>query len=191
MTKTVYFVRHGYALHNMLFHVIGTDAYKIRDTQLLAEGVEQAKNLGNTWDNINNIEIVVCSPLTRTLDTATLVFKNTNHKIIALDSLLEYPLGTDENCNQRKDKNVLQSLYPHVDFSLIQDDVFPWKQNNETIEELQMRANTFVEWIKTRPEKHICAVSHSSYISNIINDVIGDEYNELKHCFPYEYKIGV
>jgi len=191
MFKNVYFVRHGYALHNKLFWEIGNNAYKIRDTQLLAEGVEQAIKLGETWDNINNIELVVCSPLTRTLDTASLIFKDTNHKIIALDCLLEYPLGTDENCNHRKNKSVLMTLYPHIDFSLLKDEHYHWSDIEETIPELQKRADTFIEWCKGRKEKEICAVSHSSYISNLIFNTIGDENNELQHCYPYKYKIDI
>ena len=47
--KTLYFVRHGYALHNFLFWKLNKEAYSIRDTQLLQKGIEQATNLGLTW----------------------------------------------------------------------------------------------------------------------------------------------
>ena len=191
MYKNVYFVRHGYALHNKLFWDIGNNAYKIRDTQLLDKGVQQAIELGQTWDYINNIELVVCSPLTRTLDTASLIFKDTPHKIIALDCLLEHPLGTEENCNHRKNKSTLMALYPHVDFSLLKDEHYEWSEDKETPDQLQKRADIFIEWCKKRTEKEICAVSHSSYMGNLIFGTIGDENHQLEHCTPYRYKIDI
>ena len=48
--KSLHLIRHGYALHNFLFWKIGTSAYDIRDTQLLQEGIDQATQLGNVWN---------------------------------------------------------------------------------------------------------------------------------------------
>jgi len=187
--KNLYFIRHGYALHNFLFWKIGNKAYDIRDTQLLQKGVEQATNLKNTWNEINKIDLVISSPSIRTLDTCLLVFKDTNHKVIAMDDVLEYPLGSEE-CNRRKDKSVLQTLYPQVDFSNIKYEKLPWNYTHETKESLHQRQKNFLKWIKSRNEKNICVVSHSSFIGDLKDGVIGDEENELKHCFPYKYIIG-
>ena len=186
--KTLYLIRHGYALHNLLYWKIGKEAYDIRDTQLMQKGVEQATHLGNKWKEINEINLVVCSPSIRTLDTAVLIFKNTNHIIIALDCLLEYPQGNEE-CNRRKDKSVLTSLYPQVDFSNLTHEVLPWKNRKESLNELENREKTFLSWIKNRKEKNICTVGHSSFIGYLKDRFIGDEEHELKHCFPYTYTI--
>ena len=187
--KNLYFIRHGYALHNFLFWKIGTAAYDIRDTQLLQKGIEQATNLGNTWKNIKDIELVICSPSARTLDTALLIFRNTNHKIIALDSILEYPLGNEE-CNRRKDISTLKTLYPQVDFSNLKDEKLPWDFKKESIDNLHNRQNKFIDWIKNRNEKNICVVNHSSFIGELKDGFIGDEEHELKHCFPYKYVVS-
>ena len=187
--KNLYFVRHGYAIHNFLYWKIGKKAYDIRDTQLMQKGVEQATSLANTWKDINTIELVVSSPSIRTLDTALLVFKNTNHKILAFDDILEYPLGSEE-CNRRKDKSVLKTLYPQIDFSNILYEKLPWNYTNEPIESLHERQKKFLNWIKQRPEKNICVISHSSFIGDLKDGVIGDEEHELKHCFPYKFTIG-
>ena len=186
--KNLYFVRHGYALHNFLFWKIGKQAYDIRDTQLMQKGVEQATSLADTWKDINDIELVVSSPSIRTLDTALLVFKNTNHKIVACDDVLEYPLGSEE-CNRRKDKFVLKTLYPQVDFSKIINEKLQWNYMHEPIESLHQRQEKFLDWIKKRPEKNICVVSHSSFIGELKDGVMGDEKHELKHCFPYKYVV--
>ena len=187
--KNLYFIRHGYALHNFLYWKIGKNAYDIRDTQLLQKGIEQATNLNVTWEKKNKIDLVVCSPSIRTLDTALLVFKNTNHKIIASDHVLEYPQGSEE-CNRRKDKSVLQALYPQVDFSDIKYEKLPWNYTRETKECLHKRIDTFIDWVKERPEKNIAVISHSSFIGELKDGVIGDEEHELKHCFPYKFTIS-
>ena len=46
-----------------------------------------------------------------------------------------------------------------------------------------------VKFIKTRKEIHIAIVSHSSYLGHYMFDRIGDESNEIKHCYPYIHKI--
>ena len=186
--KTLYFVRHGYALHNFLFWKLGKEAYHIRDTQLLQKGIEQATHLGLTWEEKDKIDLVVCSPSIRTLDTALMIFKDTNHKIVATDLILEYPQGSEE-CNRRKDKTVLQALYPQVDFLDIIYEKLPWNYKHETKKCLHKRIKTFISWIKNRKEKNICVVSHSSFIGELKDGVIGDENNELKHCFPYKFTI--
>ncbi len=75
MKKTLYCIRHGYALHNKLFWDIGARAYaEYRDTPLLEVGYNQAKRLNRTWDEIDDVQFVIVSPCIRTLDTATFVF---------------------------------------------------------------------------------------------------------------------
>ena len=46
-----------------------------------------------------------------------------------------------------------------------------------------------IKFIKTREEIHIAIVSHSSYLGHYMFDRIGDEKNEIKHCYPYIHEI--
>ena len=59
----------------------------------------------------------------------------------------------------------------------------------ETYENLNLRIEKMKQWIKKRPETTITVVSHSSFIGMFKDKKIGDEKNELKHCFPYTVKI--
>lgn len=189
MSKTLYCIRHGLALHNVLFSHIGTKAYtEYNDTPLLDEGYLQAQHLKNTWEDINKIELVLVSPCMRTLQTSTNIFDKIGVKTIALDCLIEFPFGGNDICNKRKNKSVLESNFPWVDFSNIKE-VVEWLPENETVEELEKRIEVFKEFVKTRDEKHIAVVSHSSYMGQMIEKKIGDEDNELKHCHPYIYKV--
>ena len=65
-------VRHGEAGHNVLYKQIGDDAYideSVLDAPLTDYGIIQAKVLNKQILNIPNIDVVLVSPLTRTLET--------------------------------------------------------------------------------------------------------------------------
>ena len=189
MNKQVIFIRHGYALHNDLFWKLGKNAYSdYVDTPLLNRGFLQAyhcremfikefENLGRRPD------IILVSPLTRTLQTAMCIFSN-DTKMRALDCLVEYPQGGFEKCNIRKQKKVLETIYPSVDFKEIDQNLL-WSEQEESIDELNGRINKLWDYIGSLEEKLIVVVSHSSYIGQLKDKKMGDEENELKHCYPY------
>jgi len=189
--KTLYCIRHGFALHNKLFQYIGSQAYrKFRDTPLLYEGIIQAQNLRKTWSDIDKVDLVVVSPCSRTLDTASHIFKAKKVPIIAKDFLIEYPLGIDI-CNRRRDIYYLKEQYPNIDFSYIEDNIFPWPHaSKETILQLDTRIKEMFEWIGQRSEKNIAIISHSSFIGQFKDGIMGNEENELKHCFPYKINMN-
>tara|TARA_B100001093_G_scaffold399188_1_gene386619 strand:- start:1538 stop:2110 length:573 start_codon:yes stop_codon:yes gene_type:complete len=190
MNKTLYCIRHGTALHNVLFWDYGSEVYqKYRDTPLVAKGVEEAKNLGKTWKEIDNIELILVSPLLRTLQTASHIFENKNIPILALDCIMEYPQGYSDICNHRKTIIELKPCYPNIDFSYINKKDIWRSDRDETISELNNRINELKKFIKSRKEKHIAIVSHSSYLGHFLFNKIGDENNELEHCMPYIHKL--
>ena len=188
MEKTLYCIRHGYSYHNKLFWDIGRRAYvEFRDTPLLEKGFCEAKLLNKTWQELPKIELVLVSPLTRTLQTAEFIFRNRNIPMIAKDFLLDFPLGGDELCNYRKEIDDLRYIYPYVNFEIM-DNKYNWKPNRETVLDLNNRIEDMLSWIGNRREQHIAIVSHSSYLGQFKDRKIGDETNELKHCFPYKLK---
>lgn len=190
MIKNLYCIRHGYALHNKLFWDIGNKAYEdYFDTPLLKKGYSQAKILNKNWKEKNKIELVIVSPCSRTLDTAKFVFKDTNVPMIAKDFLIEFPLGGREICNKRKNITDLKFMYPNISFESNTDEL-EWSTEDESIEELEKRIKKMTNWIGKRKERNIAIVSHSSFIGQFKDKKIGDELNELKHCYPYEIKIN-
>ncbi len=188
--KHLYCIRHGTAEHNVLFHKIGKDAYmKIRDSYLLEKGHKESLELGKSWDDISNVEIVFVSPLRRTLQTALNIFKDhTKVEIIALDYLQEFPASLEHINHRQTKKDIMEEFKDtRVDFSLImcEDDPYWHESHRETMVELNKRANDFIEFVKKRKETHIGVVSHSSFLANFLNGGIVDEDNELEHCTPY------
>ena len=196
MSKTLYCIRHGLSLHNKLYEKYGSTTFynpDYIDTMLLPEGKKQAINLSNNWIDINKIELVIVSPLKRTLETANYIFKNHNIQIIALEMCREYPM-TLQTCNKRSNKEELELLYPNIDFSDLKTnkDNFWNNKEEETIQSLNQRIENFKLFIKNRKENHIALINHSSFIGQMKDNNIkyldkGDE--ELKHCFPYKISL--
>jgi glucosyl-3-phosphoglycerate phosphatase len=193
--KKLYCIRHGTSLHNVMFHQIGRRAYnEYRDTPLLEEGIHEAKKLNENWDKIDDIELVIVSPLSRTIETALHVFKNKHIPMISIDSIMEHPQA-EELCNMRLPKEELIEKYTTIDFSLLSDDhklywVPVFERKNE-VERLNSRIAEFQSFVKMRPEKTIAIVSHSSFLGQMIFQKIGDSSCELRHCYPYEYHVSL
>lgn len=192
--KTVWCLRHGLSLHNVMYKTMGMSAYtELEDTHLLEDGFIQAKNTNENWKEINNLDIVYVSPLTRTIQTALNIFRGVDIKMYALDLIKEYP-ASYEKINKRKSKQILIDNYgDKIDFSLLLNEKdFYWQEgeeNKESIYELKQRVNVTKHFLKHRNEKNIAMISHSSFINYFLYDNLDDENVELKHCFPYEYKL--
>ena len=190
-SKTLFCIRHGTALHNVEAEEIGELAYmkpENTDAPLVEKGHHEARELGRTWSQKNSIKLILVSPLTRTLQTASNIFsENTDIPMIALDLLKEFPQGL-HICNKRKNKSELAAQYQQVDFSMLtteQDEI--WRPNRlETLEEISERADALKEFISSRSEEKIALVSHSAFLNQFIFERLDNAYESLRHCFPYE-----
>ena len=194
--KNIYCIRNGISLHNVLYKKYGSNIFKnleYKDPVLTPEGHAQSIQLGETWDQINNIELIIVSPLKRTLQTAHNIFKNKNIPMIALDYCREYPLGL-HSCNKRNTREELEILYPNVGFSSLKTnyDELWYPKREETIEELNSRILQVINFIKYRPENNIAFVNHNSFIRQFKDKkilLIEDGGQQLEHCRPYLLQI--
>ena len=192
--KTLYFIRHGIAEHNVLFSKYGRKVFydkRYYDTKLTPEGHEQSIKLGSTWNKIHTIDLVITSSLTRTLETTKNIFSHINVPIIAFDELKEFPQGM-QTCNRRSDKKLLIQQFPEIDFSyLIDNNDTLWNdKREETLDELNERYNTLNQFLKLREEKNIAIISHSCFIEQYKDKKMGLIENgdeELLHCYPYQF----
>ena len=194
MNKNLYLIRHGHSLHNELFNKIGVAAFRSPvtiDSPLTNEGHLQSIELGNTWQKKNEIELILISPLTRTLETAMNIFGDTKIPMISQEFLREYPIGED-TCNKRSSLSSLKHKYPKVEFNLDCDIDTLWTNERESIDELEQRLDKMIKYLQERKEKNIAIVGHSSFFGQFKDNHIpykenGDE--ELKHCYPYEFSL--
>ena len=197
MRKYLFAIRHGEATHNVLFKEVGMSTFfdeNYYDTELTDKGFNQAQELGNKWTDKNKMDLVIVSPLSRTLQTAVNIFKNMNVKIIALDCLKEYPQGL-HTCNKRKNKSDLINLFPTIDFTNLDsnEDLMWSNTESETIDELLQRMNKMYDFIEQTDYKNIALVGHNSFISMIKDQKLNrneDGLDELKHCHPYKIDLN-
>tara|TARA_B110000285_G_scaffold27138_1_gene26614 strand:+ start:3024 stop:3632 length:609 start_codon:yes stop_codon:yes gene_type:complete len=193
MSKILHLVRHGHSLHNELFHKIGVQAFRIPltiDSPLTNEGHLQSIELGQSWQNKKEIELVLVSPLTRTLETCMNIFGDTEIPIISQEFLREYPIGED-TCNKRSSLSLLKNRFPKIEFQLDVDQDTLWTEDHrENMIELEQRLEKMITYLQKRPEKNIAIIGHSSFFGQFKDNHIGYIENgdeELKHCWPYEF----
>lgn len=189
--KNVFCIRHGTAYHNTMFKTMGPKAYSIiRDTALTDRGIAEAIQLKDNWKEIKNIDLVITSPLLRTLQTTSIIFKDVDVKKIAIDELLEYP-QSEQICNMRSDIDYLNKLFPSISFDNIYDNVskeweyIDFDEKHEKLK-LEKRIENFKKFLSNRDEQNIAVVGHSSYFNYMINNFVDTEITELKHCCPYK-----
>ncbi|TYK29426.1 phosphoglycerate mutase-like protein 1 isoform X1 [Cucumis melo var. makuwa] len=195
--KTIHLVRHAQGIHN----VDGDKSYKAYmrpeffDAHITQLGWQQIDNLRkhvHASGLSRKIDLVVTSPLLRTLQTAVGVFGGDgytpgmdvlplmianagNSARAAISSLNCPPIAAVElcrehlgvhPCDKRRNISDYQFLFPAVDFSLIEsDEDVLWKADiRETKEELAARGLQFLNWLWTRKEKEIAVVTHSGFL---------------------------
>ena len=195
MKKLLYLIRHGLAIHNENFLKYGERTFfdpKYVDTHLTEEGVQQSLQLGKTWQNVDDIELVLVSPLYRTLETATNIFKDKDVPIISLEELGEHPIGK-HTCNKRSSKELLIQDFPNINLDNIEGEDHLWTSDKgEDISSLKRRISNIKSFIEKRNEKTICIISHAKLLEKMKYDKISLMENgksEIDHCFPYTMEL--
>ncbi|EPS67174.1 hypothetical protein M569_07602, partial [Genlisea aurea] len=160
----------------------------------------------------DKVELVVVSPLLRTMQTAVGVFggdgyvngadvpalmvenswSNDHPAISSLNSppfvameLCREHLG-QHWCDKRRSISEYKPIFPAIDFSLIEsDDDVLWKHDiREKNEELAARGLKFFDWLSKRKEKEIAVVTHSGFLVHTL-EAFG------KDCSPPSLKIEI
>ncbi|CAL5379327.1 unnamed protein product [Camellia sinensis] len=211
--KTLHLVRHAQGIHN----VEGDKNYEAYmspeyfDAQITPLGWQQVDNLRKHVQSsglFKRIDLVITSPLLRTMQTAVGVFGGGDHAdgmdalplmvanagksdcpaissldcppIIAVELCREH-LGIHP-CDRRRSISDYECLFPAVDFSLIEsDEDILWKANiRETEEELTARGMKFMNWLWTRKEKEMAIVTHSGFLFHALSAVGNDCHPLIK-----------
>tara|TARA_B100000795_G_scaffold88464_1_gene64299 strand:+ start:184 stop:717 length:534 start_codon:yes stop_codon:yes gene_type:complete len=173
MSKNVIGIRHGEALHNTVSQIYGTKVcQQFEDTTLTTNGMRQAIEA-----TVTTPDLVLVSPLTRTLQTATLMFPGV--KMVALECLKEYPQHT-EICNRRSPISTIGKLFPHVDFSDCQTNIQKWP--NEPPKPAD-NIDIFYGKLKAYKEQQIAVVTHSTWLKYFLSGK-EDSEPDLEHCKP-------
>jgi broad specificity phosphatase PhoE len=184
--KTLYWIRHGESLSN-----ISEYNYSIIDPGLTSNGITQCKTLKTYIDSnkiIDDIDLIVVSPLNRTLETCANIIeskRNLDIEIISLDEIREH---INQPCHKRKSMKEKKKKYKFVNFKKIldKDEDLIYKKFNgqEPKTNVIARCEWFVSWLKKRKEKNIMIITHGNFLFpmflNVLTDV--DNKNFFSNC---------
>jgi broad specificity phosphatase PhoE len=206
-TKTIHIVRHGQGFHNVAGELDHASylSWDYADASLTSLGWQQSEALHKHLDATgikSRVELVVVSPLLRTLQTAAGVWGASSsssppdepllmvsglgkfpHAAIAAPERLKFIANEfcrEQNgvhpCDRRSNLSFYKKSFPHVDFSEVETDEDTWwsPTERETAQDMFTRARTFVRWLLDRPESRIAVVSHSSFIFHMCQLFGGD-----------------
>lgn len=199
--KTLHVVRHAQGFHNLagLTDEKALFSYEYFDASLTPLGWKQVENLRKhvTETGIfSKIELVVASPLLRTMQTAVGVFGGGDY----IDHAASPPLmvaGSGNNshasisssgcppfmavelcrehwgvlpCDKRRSISEYRSIFPAIDFSLTEtDEDTSWQPDvREKEEEIAARGRAFINWLWTRKENEIAIVSHGGFLRHTL-----------------------
>jgi broad specificity phosphatase PhoE len=188
--KHLHFVRHAHGKHNEVGEV-DYEQYQredLIDAELTDKGIEQCQELNKINEKYLKSQLVVVSPMRRTLQTATKSFPDLIEKVpwIALECLREQT-GLHP-CDKRFPISFYQENYPYVDYSFIESDEDPlyplYEDRREPHEDMDQRAKQFLNWIQTRPETEIVVVSHSAFLRGLFQRVLfpSDPFTRFENC---------
>eukprot|EP00271_Cylindrocystis_brebissonii_P018578 TRINITY_DN534_c0_g1_i3.p1 TRINITY_DN534_c0_g1~~TRINITY_DN534_c0_g1_i3.p1 ORF type:complete len:294 (+),score=43.39 TRINITY_DN534_c0_g1_i3:248-1129(+) len=204
--KFLSLVRHGEGYHNVAqaADVAAFTSYDYYDASLTPKGWEQALALRCHLAGLPNgglgIELIVTSPLLRTMQTAAGVFGSTVDDASPSSAPLFMQAGEEANggpvaisaagcppivavemcrehlgrypCDARSSVTLYRPKFPVVDFSQVETDEDTWWQpdERESSADLITRGRKFVQWLMARPERRIAIVSHSSFLAHMLGE---------------------
>ncbi|TVU06831.1 hypothetical protein EJB05_46866 [Eragrostis curvula] len=212
--KTIHLVRHAQAVHNVEGETDHSAYMKPEffDAQVTPLGWSQVDRLREHVTKCgfaNKVELVICSPLMRTMQTAAGVFGGENYingvsapplmvenagnsGRPAISSFGSPPFLAVETCRERlgvhpcdKRRSVTEyrTLFPAIDFSLMEsDEDVLWEPNDrETYDSLAARGMKFIDWLWTREEKEIAVVTHSGLLWHTLRRYSKECHPTVRH----------
>ena len=174
MTPNVHCVRHAQGYHNL-----SIASHGLHDPLLTPFGEEQCRKMHETFPDMQNVDLVVASPLKRTLYTALIAFepvlKSKGLKVIALPELQE---TSDLPCDVGSSPEAIEKEFEGkpVDLSLVNPG---WDSKRmkwaPTATAIERRARDARLWLQQRPEKEIVVVTHGGFLHYFTEDWTNSE----------------
>ncbi len=176
----IYVVRHGQTQWNLEKKIQGRADKPLNERGKL-QAIETRKKLLN-----KNIDLIICSPLLRAIQTADIINKSRNIPIEYDNRVIERSFGELEGCQiNAVDFNSFWDYYKNIGY-----------KNVETMHELFERIYDFLKDIKNQYEdKDILIVSHGGvgmpidcfFSNNIPKGSLIEAGLQLKNCEVKEY----
>ncbi|KAL3921042.1 MAG: hypothetical protein SGILL_002959, partial [Bacillariaceae sp.] len=198
VTKIVHFQRHGQGYHNLMGDILRDAGIKpdidskdptinpwirpeIVDSPLTETGKWQCEQQQGVASTLKP-DLVVVSPLARTIQTAKLSFA------AYTDSVQSVPWIVHEGCreelgvltcNKRRSLSDIKAEHPDLEFFEMTEEDTLWNPNErESSQSKNERIYDFlVNFIANRDESSIAVITHSAWLFHLLNAVVdcGDD----------------
>lgn len=170
MSTRVIFVRHAEAAGNFLREFHG-----FTDQDITEKGHKQAKLVGDRLENIQ-IDIMYCSSMKRTEQTARYIFEKKNLTPIFSENLKEIFGGDWEG----RKWDVLESLWPQEYYNWEEQPHLLVMPNGESMKDFQHRLIVEVNQIvRSNKGQNICIVTHGTAIKTLLCYFKGFELSKM------------
>lgn len=168
MDKSLFLIRHGQSTHNVIWEATGRDPVII-DAPLSPLGHDQVAAARPLAQRLN-VELVVTSPLTRALQTATGLFGTAAPYLVT-------PLHREKlsnGCDVGSDPATLAASFPGIEFAHLP--ACWWYDHHErdprgfALEPPEIfagRVGEFRHWVMARPERRIAIVGHGMFFKHL------------------------
>ena len=164
--KKIYLIRHAESEANAAVDLDNPTYYY--DARITKRGECQALKAKNVLENIH-FDTFICSPLTRTLQTFSIIFPD---KKPIIEPLIREHLF--HSCDVGRQPNSLKKDFKSFDFSNLND--FWWNNNKpinekkivkENFNDIKNRLDKFKLWLAKSNSSTIALVSHGTFLSQI------------------------
>ena len=181
--RHVLLVRHGEGTHNVRPRQNGA-AWKVRckeiDPRLTDNGMEQAAALAD-HPLLSSVDLVVVSPLSRAIQTASLAFGGMQQAVAAPAGrvpcrVTRFALCRLHSerwtapCDEGRPKPELASDFPFIrawdGYDELPECWWPTKETDA--DWAQRRVPAFLEWLEEQPEERIAVVGHGAFFAAIL-----------------------
>lgn len=179
--------RHAESTHN----VENVFAGNKMDTHLTDEGRRESRILAEKIADNYKIEVIICSSLTRAVQTAEIFKKSLEEKyqkivpIIKTKYLVEVDVGVITGMRPEE----ARSKFP-TDFENIQSDkVNDWEfEDGENPTDLEIRYGNLLDLLEVYKDKNVLLVGHAMINQVIVKRVLGKEMGNFDHNTIVELK---
>ena len=164
--KKIYLIRHAESEANAAVDLDNPTYYY--DARITKRGESQALKVKNVLENIH-FDTYICSPLTRTLQTFSIIFPD---KRPIIEPLIREHLF--HSCDVGRQPSSLKKDFTSFDFSNLND--FWWNNNRpinekkivkENFNDIKNRLDKFKLWLNKSNSNTIALVSHGTFLSQI------------------------
>lgn len=167
--KKTHFVRHAESEHNVPPYDV-----RLKDPYLTSHGRRQARALGQQFPARESVDLVVCSPMKRSIQTALFAFGDhlRAHKL-ELITLPELQELSAKPCDTGSSLAELLTEFREdpVDFSLCPYDWdskdLLWSPTEERTIARMRRARA---WLRARPESNVVVIGHAHCFQLLVRD---------------------